>query len=37
MFRAEWTVKKVMLKAFGDMKGPITIDILEKKKKKVKL
>ena len=26
----EWSVKKVMLTVFQDMKGPITIDFLEK-------
>ena len=30
MFQVEWSVKKVMLTVFWDMKGPITIDFNEK-------
>ena len=30
-FQVQWSVKKVMLTVFWDMKGRITIDFLEKK------
>ena len=29
-FRVQWPVKKVVLTVFGEMKGPVTIDFLEK-------